>query len=133
MIKLALNGFYRTNHQSMKDWAECAVNAARLLAEAPLTAAALAVHALAGAMTGEAEHAQADRSEAATLIESLSDEQLAFRLDAATYLAGANDPGLSESPMRGITETRSRSWAARGTRGSAPRLSWRFALAVVPL
>src|SRR6266540_150964 len=73
----------------MQDWAERAVSAARLLGEPPLTAAAVAVLALGDAMTGSTEQAQADRSEAAALVESLSDDELALRLDAAAWLAGA--------------------------------------------
>jgi ATP/maltotriose-dependent transcriptional regulator MalT len=89
MIELALNSFYRTEYQSMQDWAERAVSAARLVGDPPLTAAAVAMLALADAMTGAAERVEADRSEAATLVDSLSDDELAQRLDAAAWLAGA--------------------------------------------
>ena len=89
MIDLSMNAFYRTEYQSMQDWAGRAVSAARVLGEPPLTAATVAVLALGDAMTGSTEQAQADRSEAAALVESLSDEELALRLDAAAWLAGA--------------------------------------------
>ena len=72
-----------------RSWAGRAVSAARVLGEPPLTAATVAVLALGDAMTGSTEQAQADRSEAAALVESLSDEELALRLDAAAWLAGA--------------------------------------------
>jgi DNA-binding NarL/FixJ family response regulator/tetratricopeptide (TPR) repeat protein len=89
MIELALNGFYSTKYDAMHDWAERAVGAARLLDDRPLEAAAVAMLALADAMTGAAERVEADRSEAATLVDALSDDELALRLDAATWLAGA--------------------------------------------
>jgi DNA-binding CsgD family transcriptional regulator/tetratricopeptide (TPR) repeat protein len=89
MIDLSMNAFYRTKYQSMQDWAGRAVSAARLLADPPLTAAAVALLALGDAMTGATEQAQADRAEAAVLVESLSDDELALRLDAAAWLAGA--------------------------------------------
>jgi DNA-binding CsgD family transcriptional regulator len=89
MIDLSMNAFYRAEYQSMQDWAGGAVSAARLLGDPPLTAAAVALLALGDAMAGATEQAQADRSEAAALVESLSDDELALRLDAAAWLAGA--------------------------------------------
>jgi DNA-binding NarL/FixJ family response regulator/tetratricopeptide (TPR) repeat protein len=89
MIDLSMNAFYRTEYRSMQEWAGRAVSVARLLGQPPLTAAAVAVLALGDAMAGATEQAQADRSEAAALVESLSDDELAIRLDAAAWLAGA--------------------------------------------
>jgi ATP/maltotriose-dependent transcriptional regulator MalT len=89
MIELAQNGFYRTDYQSMLDWAEPAVEAANRVDDPPLTAAAAAMLALADALTGSGERFEADLSEAATLVDSLSDDELAQRLDAAALLAGA--------------------------------------------
>jgi DNA-binding CsgD family transcriptional regulator/tetratricopeptide (TPR) repeat protein len=89
MIELALNAFYRTKYEAMQDWADRAASGARLLGDRPLTAAAVGMLALADAMTGAAERVEADRSEAAALVESLSDDELALRLDAAAWLAGA--------------------------------------------
>src|SRR5438034_1413082 len=89
MIELALNGFYATNYQSMLDWAQPAVRAATGVGDPPLTAASLAMLALADAMTSAAEQVEADRSEAAALVDSLSDDELSQRLDAAAWLAGA--------------------------------------------
>jgi ATP/maltotriose-dependent transcriptional regulator MalT len=89
MIELALNGFYRTDYQSMQDWAQPAVDAAKRIGDPPLTAAAVAMLALADAMTGAGERFEAHLSEAATLVDSLSDDELAQRLDAAAWLAGA--------------------------------------------
>jgi DNA-binding CsgD family transcriptional regulator/tetratricopeptide (TPR) repeat protein len=89
MIDLSMNAFYRAEYQSMQDWAGRAVSTARLLGDPPLTAAAVALLALGDAMAGATEQAQADRSEAAALVDSLSDDELAIRLDAAAWLAGA--------------------------------------------
>jgi DNA-binding NarL/FixJ family response regulator len=89
MIELAMNGFWRSDYAAMQDSAARAVGAARLLDEAPLTAAALAVLALGESMTGAAGRTEVDRSEAAALVDSLSDDELALRLDAAAWLAGA--------------------------------------------
>ncbi len=89
MIDLAMNGFWRADYGSMLEWAERTVDAARPLGDPPLLAAALAILALADSMQGKAERAEADRSEAASLVESLSDEELARRIDAAAWLSGA--------------------------------------------
>jgi len=89
MIELALNELYRSKYESMYGWSERAVSAARQLGDPPLTAAALAMPALADAMTGARQEAQSHRAEAAALIDSLSDAQLQRRLDAATWLAAA--------------------------------------------
>src|SRR6266545_4409211 len=45
--------------------------------------------ALADAMTGEGERAQSHRATAAALVDSLSDDDLSLRLDAAAWLAAA--------------------------------------------
>jgi ATP/maltotriose-dependent transcriptional regulator MalT len=89
LIELALNEFYRSKYESMQDWAERAVSAAEVLEDAPLMAAALAMPALASAMTGAGERAQSHRARAAALVDSLSDEELSRRLDAAAWLAAA--------------------------------------------
>jgi DNA-binding NarL/FixJ family response regulator len=89
MIELALNGLWRTRYDAMRESAERAVATARVLGDAPLAAAALAVRALADSMMGATERAESERSEAAALVDSLSDDELARRLDAAAWLAGA--------------------------------------------
>jgi predicted ATPase/DNA-binding NarL/FixJ family response regulator len=89
LIELALNDFYRASYQSMHDWADRAVSAAEALGDAPLTAAALTMPALADAMTGAAERARSRCADAANLVESLSDDLLSRRLDAAVWLAAA--------------------------------------------
>jgi DNA-binding NarL/FixJ family response regulator/tetratricopeptide (TPR) repeat protein len=89
LIQLALNEFYRSKYQSMRDWAASAETAARELGDAPLLAAALAMPALTDAMTGACESAQARRAAAAALVDKLADDKLSLRLDAAVWLAAA--------------------------------------------
>jgi DNA-binding NarL/FixJ family response regulator/tetratricopeptide (TPR) repeat protein len=89
LIELALNEFYRSKYHSMYDWARRAVSAARALGDAPLTAAALTMPALACAMTGAGGPAQSCRAGAAFQVDSLSDSELSRRLDAAAWLAAA--------------------------------------------
>ena len=88
MNELAVNLVWRAKYDAMHQWAERAVNAARGLGDPSLTAAALAKLALADTMRGEPERAEADRSEAAALVDSLSDDELARHLESATRLAG---------------------------------------------
>jgi ATP/maltotriose-dependent transcriptional regulator MalT len=89
LIELALNEFYRSKYHSMYDWAQRAVSAARAVADPPLKAAALAMPALACAMTGAGGPAHACRGGAASLVDSLCDSELSRRLDAAAWLAAA--------------------------------------------
>jgi DNA-binding CsgD family transcriptional regulator len=89
MIDLAMNRLWSTEYEAMPESAERAVSAARLLGDTPLTAAALAVLTVAHSVLGAVEQAESDRLEAAALVESMSDDELARRLDAATWLAGA--------------------------------------------
>ena len=87
LIELALNEFYRSRYHSMYDWAQRAVSAADVLGDPPLRAAALAMPALACAMTGAGGPAQSCRTGAASQVDSLSDSELSRRLDAAAWLA----------------------------------------------
>ena len=89
LIELTLNEFYRSRFEEMHDWAGPAVTAAKVLEDPTLLAAALAMPALAEAMTGPTETARAHRAEAAALVDGLSDEELSLRLDGAGWLAAA--------------------------------------------
>jgi DNA-binding NarL/FixJ family response regulator len=71
----------------MHGWATRAVGAAEALADAPVTAAALTMPALADAMAGAGGRARSERDRAAALVDGLSDDELARRLDAAVWLA----------------------------------------------
>ena len=89
MIELAVDGMYRADLDAMLGWAERAVAAATSLRDRALTAAALAVRACGAALSGTAAEAQAQCEEAAQLVDRLSDDELARRLDALVYLATA--------------------------------------------
>jgi ATP/maltotriose-dependent transcriptional regulator MalT len=88
MLELIVNALWRTEHEEMHAAAERALAAARSLGDAPLTAAALAELAFADSILGAAERAESNRSDAAALVDSLSDEELARHLEAAAWLAG---------------------------------------------
>jgi ATP/maltotriose-dependent transcriptional regulator MalT len=88
MLELTVNALWRTRHEEMHEAAERAVGAARRLGDTPLTAAALAELALADSIMGAAGRAESSRSEAAALVDSLSDRELARHLEAAAWLAG---------------------------------------------
>jgi ATP/maltotriose-dependent transcriptional regulator MalT len=89
LIELTLNELYRSRYDAMHHWAGRALADARLLGNAALTAAALTMPALAEAMSGAKEAALAHRTEAAALMDRLSDEELSVRPDAASWLAAA--------------------------------------------
>ena len=89
MIELAGDSLYRGDYDAMRAWAARAVDAAAQLGDRALIAGALAVRALAGAVGGTAAEGQAHRAEAANLIDALSDDELAGRLDALAHLATA--------------------------------------------
>jgi ATP/maltotriose-dependent transcriptional regulator MalT len=88
-IELSVDGFYRREYGDMRRWAADAVESARPLGDRPLLAAAIAQLALAASFDNRIPEAEAARDEAATLVDDLSDEELAVRLDAAANLGGA--------------------------------------------
>jgi ATP/maltotriose-dependent transcriptional regulator MalT len=89
LIELTLNEFYRSRYDAMHVWAGRAVSAAKVLGYPALMAAALAMSALADAMTGQTETARSHRAKAAALVDGLSDDDLSLRPDAAAWLASA--------------------------------------------
>jgi ATP/maltotriose-dependent transcriptional regulator MalT len=89
LIELTLNEFYRSRYEAMHHWAGRAAADAKTLGDAPLVAAALAMPALADAMTGHTETARSHRAEAAAVVDELSDDELSLRPDAAAWLAAA--------------------------------------------
>ncbi len=88
MIELAINLIWRAKYEAMHEWADRAVNAARRLGDAPLTATALAVLAMAETMIGAPERAEEARLEAAALVDSMSDDEVASHIEAPTRLSG---------------------------------------------
>jgi DNA-binding NarL/FixJ family response regulator len=88
-IQLAVGDFYRMDYEAMRDWGVRALAAAEELAEPPLTAASLAVLAVAAAFLGAVSDAQAHSSGAAAIVDGLTDHELGRRLDALANLATA--------------------------------------------
>ncbi|HEX6651740.1 MAG TPA: AAA family ATPase [Thermoleophilaceae bacterium] len=89
MVELAIDSLFRAEFDSMREFAERAVDAAEPVGDDGLTATALGVLALACAFTGEIEPAEAHRARAAATVDSMPDEQLAGRIDSAAHLAAA--------------------------------------------
>jgi ATP/maltotriose-dependent transcriptional regulator MalT len=89
MIELSVDGFHAGDHEAMRSWAERSVATARLLGDRALLAAALSVRAWAGAMAGDGEPAQAHCDEATELVDKLSDEEVARRLNTLAHLTAA--------------------------------------------
>jgi DNA-binding NarL/FixJ family response regulator len=89
MIVLAFDGLFRADFDAMRDAAGRALAEARPLGDRSLTATAAAVLTLACAWGGAIEAAEAARAEAAPLVDAMSDEELAGRIDAPAYLAAA--------------------------------------------
>jgi ATP/maltotriose-dependent transcriptional regulator MalT len=90
MIELSLDGFHAGDFEAMRSWAEHAVDGATALGERALLAAALSVRAWAGAMAGDGAQAQTHCDEATELVDQLSDEEVARRLNTLAHLVGAD-------------------------------------------
>jgi DNA-binding NarL/FixJ family response regulator len=89
MLELAMDRTYRMHYGEMVDWAERAVTAAARVGDDALRAAALGVRARAAAVHGATPEALAAHAEAAALVDGLSDDELARRLDGLNHLAGS--------------------------------------------
>jgi ATP/maltotriose-dependent transcriptional regulator MalT len=89
LIDLGVDAFYRTNYQAMRGRGHQALGMARRTSDRRLVAAACALLALADAFTGAIEEAERHRAAAAVLIDAMSDEDLATRLDSVTHLGAA--------------------------------------------
>jgi ATP/maltotriose-dependent transcriptional regulator MalT len=89
-IELAADGLMSGNLDAGLGWSEQAVSAAGSWGDRALLAAALAARAWAAALAGAGEQAQDHCDEATALIDELTDEELATRLDALEHLATAD-------------------------------------------
>jgi DNA-binding CsgD family transcriptional regulator len=89
MLELAADEVYRLQYEAGQEWAEQAAGAARAIGDPALTTAALATFTRALAWGGEPERGEQVRAEVAPMLDGLTDDQLASRLDAAVELAGA--------------------------------------------
>ena len=87
MIALAVNGMHALNSEEQLAWAGRAVSAATPLQDPALRAEALALSAWPSERADAATPRQADA--AAALLDGLHDDEVARRLDALAYLAGA--------------------------------------------
>jgi DNA-binding CsgD family transcriptional regulator/tetratricopeptide (TPR) repeat protein len=89
MLALAHSHVFTGQYASMRDWAARALGIARGLGDRRLITSAAAMVALANAFLGAVAEAEAACSEAAGLVDTMSDEELAGLLDAAANLAAA--------------------------------------------
>ena len=89
MIELAFDGVHRMEFERIEPWAQRAIHVARPLGDRALTASAAAILAWGTALTGAVDDGEAYRAEAAHLVDELTDQELAARLDSAVNLAGA--------------------------------------------
>ncbi len=89
MIELAMDAFFHMDYTLMCSWAERARDTSAPLEDRPLAAASAALLTFANAADGATQEARTRCAEAAALVASLDDAELAVRLDAATHLAGA--------------------------------------------
>jgi DNA-binding CsgD family transcriptional regulator/tetratricopeptide (TPR) repeat protein len=89
MIHLAIGEFYRMDYAGMREWGERALAVAQPLGVLSLTAASVAVLAVAEAFVGAVPEAEAYSTQAAALLEALGDDELGGRLDALANLATA--------------------------------------------
>jgi len=89
MIELAIDGLFRADPESVRDWGSRALAAARGLGERPLVGSAAAILTLGHAVAGDVPEAQTAYAEAFALLAGMSDEELGARVDAAAYLTSA--------------------------------------------
>jgi DNA-binding CsgD family transcriptional regulator len=89
LIAKLMDRFYDRSFEEMPEWGERAVAAAETIDDRPLRAAAGGAHLMACALGGRIDEAQRNRPGVIELIDDLSDEELAERLDAIGCLAAA--------------------------------------------
>ncbi|HWJ08854.1 MAG TPA: AAA family ATPase, partial [Nocardioides sp.] len=121
-VALVMDCFYRREHDAMLAHGRHAVEVADANGDPGLRAAAHAALAFAGALTGVIDAARPHQAIAAQLVEGLSDDDLAARLDVLGMLGGAElylemFPETVAHGLRGLRIGR-----ATGTTASAPTL-----------
>jgi ATP/maltotriose-dependent transcriptional regulator MalT len=89
MVELAMDQVHRMNYAAMAQWGDRAAAAAHRLDDPALRAVALAAGARGASAAGRTTEAADRCDEVAALVDTLPDADLARRLDAAMYLAGA--------------------------------------------
>ena len=103
MVELAVDGLYRGAYDEMRRWAARADEAAALQGDRVLDGSRLALRAVSAALSGATDEAHAQREEAAALVDVLSDDELAGRLDALT---APGDGGDVPRPLRAVRPSR---------------------------
>jgi DNA-binding NarL/FixJ family response regulator len=88
-LHMATGAFYRQDYDEMRESADRALVAARQVGDASLVAATTSALTVAWAFAGDVPKAEACRAEAAELVDGMSDEVLAGRLDAVANLCAA--------------------------------------------
>jgi DNA-binding NarL/FixJ family response regulator len=125
MRELAVDGLYRMDYASMRDWARRALDAARPLGERPLTASAAGVLTLASVFDGATREAESARSECAALVDAMTDDELALCLDFAVDTLAAADLYLDRFEDAGARATHALEVArATGQGQVVPILFW---------
>ena len=89
MIELAIDGLFRSDPDSVREWSRRALEAAQALGDRPLVGAASAMLTLGHAVAGDIAQAQAAYTDTAALLAAMPDEELSARVDAAAYLCSA--------------------------------------------
>jgi ATP/maltotriose-dependent transcriptional regulator MalT len=84
-----MDRFFQREFREMVEWGENAVEVSREVDDVPLRAAAMGSLVMAYALAGRVQEAEAVRAEVVPIIESMSDEDLAIRLDAMGTLSAA--------------------------------------------
>jgi DNA-binding CsgD family transcriptional regulator/tetratricopeptide (TPR) repeat protein len=90
MLDLAADAFFQADYAEMREWGLRAHAVAAERGHAPLLAGAGAAVSQAGAHIGRTDEAEQHSLEVAAIMETLSDEELATRLDTIAHLVGAN-------------------------------------------
>ncbi len=89
LLHVATGHFYRQDYPAMRTAAESALGIAEALGDAPLIAASTAAVTAALAFVGGDPEVQTRCDEAAALVDAMSDEELALRLDSLANLSAA--------------------------------------------
>ncbi|WP_053227591.1 helix-turn-helix transcriptional regulator [Solirubrobacter soli] len=89
MVELAADAFFATDFNRQWEWSRKGLALAGGLGDPAILAACTAQSAIADACVGLIEDAKRHTAEAAAMVDALSDEQLAQRLDAALFVMGA--------------------------------------------
>jgi DNA-binding NarL/FixJ family response regulator len=89
LIALSTNSLYLADHRGMLEWGRRALEAADEVGDVTLSAAALAAYTMGATFAGQVDFAREQHVRAASLVDSLADDELLSRLDALSNLATA--------------------------------------------